>query len=166
MKNTVVMVITVVSISTGALAKDASIKSRSVGKSVKIVNAQSESVLGPSETFTGKVRVTTVLTADDSDSVSCASVAFEAGARSAWHSHPKGQLLVVTEGTGLIQAEGQPVRRIKAGDTIWTPPNVKHWHGASPNSAMVHTATQEIVNGSPVNWMQKVTDEEYRSTPQ
>ncbi|RYZ89009.1 MAG: cupin domain-containing protein, partial [Proteobacteria bacterium] len=99
-------------------------------------------------------------------SISCSSVAFEAGARSAWHSHPKGQLLVVTEGSGLIQAEGQPVRRIKTGDTIWTPPNVKHWHGASPQSSMVHTATQEIFKGTPVTWMEKVSEVQYKATPQ
>jgi 4-carboxymuconolactone decarboxylase len=149
-----------------ALANKTTTTTKEKNKTIKIVNAQSESAAGPVETFTGKVRVTTVLTPEDSASVSCASVAFEAGSRSAWHSHPKGQLLVVTQGSGLIQAEGQPVRRIKVGDTIWTPPNVKHWHGASPSSAMVHTATQEIVNGTPVTWMEKVSDEQYEATPQ
>lgn len=134
--------------------------------SIKIVNAVSPAVLGSDKTFTGKVHITTVLSAQDSESISCASVAFEAGARSAWHTHPKGQLLVVTKGSGLIQAEDQPVRRIQVGDSIWTPPNVKHWHGASPISAMVHTATQEIVNGTPVKWMEKVTDEQYKQRPQ
>lgn len=132
-------------------------------KTIKIVNSKSESLIGPSETFTGKVRVTNVLTPDDSSSISSASVAFEPGARSAWHTHPKGQLLVVTEGSGLIQAEGQPIRSINVGDTVWTPPNVKHWHGASPNSKMVHTATQELVNGTPVKWMEKVSDEQYKA---
>ena len=129
-------------------------------KSLKIVNAKSESSQGPAEWFTGQVRITTVLTPDDSSSMSCASVAFEPGARTAWHTHPKGQLLVVTEGSGLVQIEGQPVRRISVGDTVWTPAGAKHWHGATSTSRMVHTALQEIVNGTPVTWMKKVKDEE------
>ena len=88
------------------------------------------------------------------------------GTGSAWHTHSKGQLLIVTDGSGLIQEWGKPVRRIVTGDVIWTPPGVKHWHGASPESAMTHTACQEMHDGKNVDWMEKVTDQEYKSAPQ
>jgi quercetin dioxygenase-like cupin family protein len=149
------------------MAKENSKEIKVLSKPIKIVSSQSaKSDEGTAEYFTGKVRVTTVTTPEDSNSMSCASVAFEPGARSAWHTHPKGQILVVTEGAGLIQETNGPVRRIKTGDIIWTPANVKHWHGASPNTALVHTAIQEIVNGTPVTWMEKVTDEQYKVSPQ
>jgi 4-carboxymuconolactone decarboxylase len=166
MKNAFLMSFALLTLSTHAQGKEPAAIDNKPSKSLKIVDSKSEASLGPAEMFTGKVRITTVLTADDSSTLSCSSVAFEAGARSAWHTHPKGQLLVVTAGSGLIQTEGQPIRKIKVGDTIWTPPNVKHWHGASANSSMVHTATQEILNGTPVTWMEKVTEEQYKVAPQ
>ncbi len=118
---------------------------------------------GPAEYFTGTVKVTPLIQGEEPSCLSCAAVGFQAGARSAWHTHPKGQLLVVTEGSGLIQEWGKPVRKIQKGDVIWTPPNVKHWHGAAPTSAMTHTAIQEAQNGKVVEWMEKVSDQEYLS---
>jgi len=130
--------------------------------SLRIVRAESEaSSSGPAEYFTGSVRITPLVKGDDPSHLSAASVAFECCARSAWHSHPAGQLLVVSEGEGRIQQWGEPVRVIRAGDVIWTPPGVKHWHGASPHSAITHLAIQEAVDGKVVEWMDKVTDEEY-----
>lgn len=120
----------------------------------------------PAEYFTGSVRVTPLIQGDEPSCLTCASVGFTPGARSAWHTHPKGQLLIVTEGSGLIQEWGKPVRRIQKGDVIWTPPGVKHWHGAASESAMTHTAIQESLDGKNVNWMEKVTDEEYKANPQ
>lgn len=119
---------------------------------------------GPEECFTGTVRVTPLVQAQEPSCLVCASVSFEAGARSAWHTHPKGQLLIVTEGSGLIQEWGGAIQKIQKGDVIWTPANVKHWHGGSPSSTMTHTAIQESLNGKVVDWMEKVSDEEYLKT--
>lgn len=116
---------------------------------------------GPAEYFTGSVQVTPLVQGEDPSCLSCASVHFNSGARSAWHTHPKGQLLIVTEGSGLIQQWGEPVRAIKKGDVIWTPPNVKHWHGASASTVMTHTAIQESLNGKAVEWMEKVSEDQY-----
>jgi 4-carboxymuconolactone decarboxylase len=116
---------------------------------------------GPSATFTGSVRVTPLFDGTDDLHASCASVSFEPGARSAWHTHPKGQLLIVTAGVGRIQQMGRPIEEIRAGDTIWTPPGVKHWHGASPDAAMTHLSLLEPLDGKAVEWMEKVTDAEY-----
>jgi 4-carboxymuconolactone decarboxylase len=118
---------------------------------------------GPSTAFTGNVRVTPLFDANDTFHAACASVSFEPGARSAWHTHPRGQLLIVTGGIGRIQKSGGPVEEIRAGDTIWTPPGVKHWHGASPASSMTHLAMQETVDGKAVEWLEKVTDAEYNA---
>ena len=116
---------------------------------------------GPSEYFTGNVRIGPLNSAPEPSRVSCASVTFEPGARSAWHTHPLGQTLVVTSGAGWTQCEGENVVRIQAGDVIWCPPGHKHWHGATPTTAMTHIAIQESLDGSPVTWMEKVTDEQY-----
>jgi len=121
---------------------------------------------GPAEYFTGSVTVAPVFQGEDPSQMSSGHVCFECNARSAWHTHPKGQLLVVTGGSGLIQEWGKPVRRIQEGDVIWTPPGVKHWHGASPESAMSHLAIQEALNGKAVEWMEKVTDIEYQAKPE
>jgi quercetin dioxygenase-like cupin family protein len=90
-----------------------------------------------------------------------AIVTFEPGARTAWHTHPLGQTLIVTSGVGWTQCEGGPIVEIRAGDVIWCPPNHRHWHGATPTTAMTHIAIQEALNGSPVTWMEKVSDEDY-----
>ena len=94
--------------------------------------------------------------------VRAASVTFEPGARTAWHTHPLGQTLIVTSGLGWAQCEGGPVEEIRPGDVVWFAPNEKHWHGATPTTAMTHIAIQEALDGKTVEWMEKVTDEEYR----
>jgi 4-carboxymuconolactone decarboxylase len=116
---------------------------------------------GPAENFTGNVTVAPLFPADASASYSVAYVTFEAGARSAWHTHPAGQRLVVTAGVGRTAEWGGRVQEIKAGDVIWCPPGVKHWHGASPTTAMTHLALTGIVNNKGVEWMEKVTDAQY-----
>ncbi|MGL5387248.1 MAG: (R)-mandelonitrile lyase [Serratia sp. (in: enterobacteria)] len=120
-------------------------------------------VSGPAENFTGRVRVDPLFRADKDISVSAAYVTFEPGARSAWHTHPAGQRLIVTSGLGLTQQEGQPVQTIRPGDVVSCPPGVKHWHGAAPGSAMTHLAVTGIVAGNSVQWMEKVTEEQYHA---
>jgi len=117
---------------------------------------------GPEQFFSGTVRVAPLFTASDPARMSCACVTFDPSARSAWHTHPLGQTLIVTAGRGFVQSWGGPVREIRPGDVIWTPPGEKHWHGAAPDSSMTHIAIQEQLNGKTVDWMEKVTDEEYR----
>jgi len=116
---------------------------------------------GPAENFTGTVRVEMLFPVHDPSRVSAAAVTFEPGARTAWHSHPAGQTLVVVAGSGWVQREGSEKKAITAGDVVWTPPGVKHWHGATATETMTHIAIQETVGGTPVHWMEKVTDEEY-----
>jgi quercetin dioxygenase-like cupin family protein len=130
---------------------------------VKIIDPTTQpTVKGPAETFTGDVEVAMLFSGEDPSQMAAGYVCFDCAARSAWHTHPKGQLLVVTQGSGLIQEWGKPIRRIEKGDVIWTPPNVKHWHGASANTSMTHLAIQERLDGKAVHWMEKVTDEEYK----
>ena len=117
---------------------------------------------GPAANFTGTVRVTPLFDANDTAHAAGASVAFEAGARSAWHTHPRGQILIVTSGAGRVQQWGGAIEEIRPGDVVWTPPGVKHWHGASPGSAMTHIAIQEAENGKAVEWLEKVTDAQYQ----
>ena len=93
------------------------------------------------------------------------SVTFEPGARTAWHTHPLGQTLIVTAGCGLVQRDGGPIEEIRPGDVVWFPPGEKHWHGATPTTAMTHIAIQESLDGKPVDWMEKVSDEQYRQFP-
>jgi quercetin dioxygenase-like cupin family protein len=119
------------------------------------------SVKGAAEYFTGDVRIDPLFPANDSAPFSGAYVTFEPGARSAWHIHPKGQHLLVTAGVGRTGEWGGQVEEIKAGDVIWCPAGVKHWHGASPTTAMTHIAITGTVNGKNVEWMEKVTDEQY-----
>ena len=116
---------------------------------------------GPAEFFTGNVRVDRLFPVNDTAHLSGAYVTFEPGARSAWHTHPTGQYLIVTAGVGRTQAWGGPIEEIKAGDVIWCPPKVKHWHGASPTTAMTHIAITGTINGKNVEWLEKVTDEQY-----
>ena len=129
---------------------------------MKVVAVENEpSTAAPEEYFTGKAQVTRLVQGEEPSNLTCGYVLFEAGARSNWHTHPKGQLLIVKEGVGLVQEWGKPLRQIKAGDVVWTPPGVKHWHGASPKSQMGHTAITETLNGKAVEWMERVTDQEY-----
>lgn len=118
---------------------------------------------GPAENFTGNVTVAPLFPADASAPYSGAYVTFEAGARSAWHTHPAGQRLIVTAGAGRTAEWGGRVREIKAGDVVWCPPGVKHWHGASPATAMTHIALTGMVNNKAVEWMEKVTDTQYNA---
>ena len=117
---------------------------------------------GPAEWFTGAVRVDPLFEAPEPARGRGASVTFEPGARTAWHTHPLGQTLIVTTGCGWVQREGGSVEEIRPGDVVWFPPGEKHWHGATPTTAMSHIAAQEKLNGSPVEWMEKVSDEQYR----
>lgn len=118
---------------------------------------------GPAETFTGQVRVDPLFSAQDPARTNGALVTFEPGARSAWHSHPLGQTLIVTAGSGWVQAWGQAVQEINPGDVIWTPPGEKHWHGAKATTSLSHIAIQEALNGKVVDWMEKVGDDQYPS---
>lgn len=118
---------------------------------------------GPAETFTGEVSVKSLFGPNDVRSVGAGEVTFSPCARSAWHTHPAGQTLIVTSGTGWVQEWGQPKQQINPGDVIWTPPGVKHWHGATDSGAMTHIALQDSVDGRVVDWMEHVTDEQYQS---
>jgi quercetin dioxygenase-like cupin family protein len=124
-------------------------------------NGSQPSRKGPAEYFTGVVRVDPLFQAPDPARVAGASVTFEPGARTAWHTHPLGQTLVVISGCGRAQREGAPIEEIRPGDVVWFPPGEKHWHGASPTTAMTHIAIQEALNGKTVDWMEKVSDEQY-----
>ena len=115
---------------------------------------------GPGEYFTGTVRIDPLVEAPDPARVVGASVTFEPGARTAWHTHPLGQTLIVTAGCGRSQRWGGPIEEIRLGDVIWIPPGEKHWHGAAATTAMTHLAIQEHLNGKAVNWMEKVSDQE------
>ena len=119
--------------------------------------------MGPAEWFTGTVRVDPLFQAPDPARVSGASVTFEPSARTAWHTHPLGQTLIVTAGAGRAQRWGGPIEQIRPGDVIWIPPGEKHWHGAAATTAMTHIAIQERLDGKVVDWMEKVSDQEYRS---
>jgi quercetin dioxygenase-like cupin family protein len=118
---------------------------------------------GPDEYFTGNVRVDPLFEAPDPARTRGASVTFEPGARSAWHRHPLGQTLIVMSGCGWVQSEGQPKVEIRPGDVVWCPPNEKHWHGAAPNTSMTHFAIQEALDGKVVEWLEKVSDEQYQA---
>ena len=117
---------------------------------------------GPAEYFTGTVRIDPLFQAPAPARALGASVTFEPGARTAWHTHPLGQRLIVTAGCGLAQRWGGPVEQIRPGDLVWFPPGEKHWHGATPTTAMTHIAIQEKLGGKVVDWMEKVSDDEYR----
>lgn len=121
------------------------------------------SVKGQAEYFTGTVRVDSPFQASEPARVGGATVTFEPGARTAWHTHPLGQTLFVAAGSGLVQEWGGPVHRINPGDVVWIPPGVKHWHGAAPTTAMTHIAIAESLDGKAVDWMEKVSDEQYKT---
>lgn len=116
---------------------------------------------GSEQFFTGRVQVQPLFSAEAPARMSCGCVTFDPSARSAWHTHPLGQTLIVTSGRGFVQSWGGPIREIKPGDVIWTAAGEKHWHGAAPDSAMTHIAIQEALDGKVVDWMEKVTDVEY-----
>ena len=116
---------------------------------------------GPADWFTGAVRIEPLLDAPDPARVAAASVTFEPGARTAWHTHPLGQHIIVTAGCGWAQHWGGPVEEIRPGDVVWTAPGEKHWHGAKATTSMTHIAIQEALNGKVVDWMEKVGDDQY-----
>ena len=124
------------------------------------------SARGPAEYFTGSVRIDAPFAGDEPARVGGATVTFEPGARTAWHTHPLGQTLIVTSGLGWAQRDGGPIEEIRPGDIVWFAPGEKHWHGATPTTAMTHIAIAEKLNGSPVDWLEKVTDEQYAGTAQ
>jgi quercetin dioxygenase-like cupin family protein len=117
---------------------------------------------GPGDWFTGAVRIDALFATPDPALAAGSSVTFEPGARTAWHTHPLGQTLIVTSGAGWVQREGGPVEAVFPGDVVWFPPGEKHWHGATPTTAMTHLAIQEKKDGRFVDWMEHVTDEQYR----
>ncbi|KPY84604.1 cupin domain-containing protein [Pseudomonas syringae pv. tagetis] len=121
------------------------------------------SASGPIDYFSGVVRVDAPFKGSQDARISGATVTFEPGARTAWHTHPLGQTLIVTAGAGLVQEQGQPVRMIKPGDTVWIAPDVKHWHGATATTAMTHIAIAEALEGEVVDWMEKVSDGDYHA---
>ncbi|MBB1200797.1 cupin domain-containing protein [Enterobacteriaceae bacterium 89] len=129
---------------------------------MKIIRSGSiPSVKGPEAWFTGNVRLDAPFQATEPAKVGGATVTFEPGARTAWHTHPLGQTLIVIHGRGWLQEEGKEAEALNPGDIAWIPPGVKHWHGASSQTAMTHIAIAEAENGSPVTWLEKVTDEQY-----
>ena len=117
---------------------------------------------GPDEYFSGSVRVDPLFNAPEPARAVGVSVTFEPGARTAWHTHPLGQTLIVTSGSGLAQRWSGPVEEIRPGDVVWFPPGLKHWHGATPTTAMTHIAITEFQNGKNVDWLEKVSDEQFR----
>lgn len=119
------------------------------------------SIKGPPENFTGSVRIDPLIQSSEPGRVGCGLVTFEPGARSAWHTHPLGQILIVTAGAGWTQCVGEAKHVIRAGDVVWCPAGTKHWHGATPTTAMSHIAVTEMLNGKAVDWLEKVSDEEY-----
>jgi quercetin dioxygenase-like cupin family protein len=129
---------------------------------MKIQRAGSQpSVKGPSDWFTGIVRIDPLFQPNDPARATGASVTFEPGARTAWHTHPLGQTLIVTAGVGRVQREDGPVEEIRPGDVVWIPSGIKHWHGAAPTTAMTHIAIHEQLNGKMVDWLEKVSDDQY-----
>src|SRR5438552_4553118 len=128
------------------------------GMEIKRKDSQAPSK-GSADWFTGSVRIDPLFEAHDPARVRGASVTFEPGARTAWHTHPLGQTFIVTSGLGWAQREGGPIEEIRSGDVVWFPPNEKHWHGATPTTAMTHIAILEALNGKQVDWMEKVSEQ-------
>ena len=129
---------------------------------IKRIGSQPSSK-GPADWFTGTVRIDSPFKGADPARVAGAIVTFEPGSRTAWHTHPLGQTLIVTAGCGRVQRDGGPVEEIRPGDVIWFAPGEKHWHGAAPTTAMTHIAIQEALNGKVVDWMEQVSDDQYGS---
>jgi len=128
---------------------------------IKRIGSQ-PSTKGSTDWFTGTVRIDPLYDTPEPSRVSCASVTFEPGSRTAWHTHPLGQTLIITAGLGWVQRDGGPIEEVRPGDIVWFPPGLKHWHGATPTTALTHIAIQESLDGKNVDWMEKVADEQYR----
>ena len=125
-------------------------------------SGSSPSGKGSSEYFTGAVRIAPLFQASAPARAAGASVTFEPGARTAWHTHPLGQTLIVTAGCGRVQRWGDPIAEVRPGDVVWFPPGEKHWHGAAPTTAVTHISIQEHLDGKAVDWMEKVSDDQYQ----
>ncbi len=133
---------------------------------MKIIRIGSQpSTRGPSDWFSGTVRIDPLFAVTEPARAAGNAVTFEPGARTAWHTHPLGQILIVTTGCGRVQREGGPIEEIRPGDVVWFEPGERHWHGAAPTTAMTHIAIQEALDGKAVEWMEKVTDEQYAVAP-
>src|SRR5437660_996400 len=152
-------VLTFVAILGGQTTKSA-IQRKELDMEIKRVGTQA-STKGPADWFIGTVRIDPLFQANAPARAAGASVTFEPGARTAWHTHPLGQTLIVTSGVGWVQREGGPVEEIRPGDVVWFPPGEKHWHGATPRTAMTHIAIQETLEGKAVDWLEHVSDEQY-----
>jgi quercetin dioxygenase-like cupin family protein len=124
-------------------------------------NGSQPSAKGPADWFTGTVRIDPLFQPNEARRAAAACVTFEPGARTAWHTHPLGQTLIVTAGCGRVQRLGGPAEEIRPGDVVWFPPGEKHWHGAAPTTAMTHIAIQEQLDGKVVDWLEKVGDDQY-----
>jgi quercetin dioxygenase-like cupin family protein len=151
-----------------ALAQAGQTKAPAAGAAQAVVvtrGGSQPSEEGPAENFTGSVRIGPLFPAREPSRAAGASVTFEPGARTAWHTHPAGQTLIVTAGSGLVQQWGGRIQEIRPGDVVWIPPSQKHWHGATPTTPMTHIAIQEQVNGKVVEWMEKVSDDQYLAKP-
>jgi len=135
-------------------------KRKELKMDIKRIGSQ-PSMKGPEDWFTGTVRIDPLFQANVPARAAAASVTFEPGARTAWHTHPLGQTIIITSGCGWVQCEGGRIEEIHPGDVVWFPPDVKHWHGAAPTTAMTHIAIQEALDGKVVDWMEKVSDEQY-----
>jgi 4-carboxymuconolactone decarboxylase len=152
----------VIAISLCMLAPGAQSQTSSDQETIRITRSGSQPPRpGPADNFTGSVRVDSSFQPNAPARMSGARVAFEPGARTAWHTHPLGQILIVTAGTGRVQRWGDPIDEIRQGDVVWIPPGQKHWHGAAPNSSMTHIAIVEQLDGKTVEWMEKVSDAQY-----
>lgn len=152
----------IAAISTASLIAGGVAAEEAAGVRVTRLGTQASTV-GPTEFFTGKVRIDAPFKGSGLARVGGATVTFEPGARTAWHTHPLGQTLIVTAGAGRVQQWGGPIQEIRAGDTVWIPAGMKHWHGASETVAMSHIAIAEALDGKSVEWMEKVSNEQYGS---
>ncbi|AHY49842.1 hypothetical protein BJS_02682 [Bradyrhizobium japonicum SEMIA 5079] len=126
-------------------------------------NGSQPSRKGPAEWFSGSVRIDPLFQVPEPGRVGAGQVTFEPGARTAWHTHPLGQTLIITSGLGWVQREGGPIEEVRPGDVVWFPPDLKHWHGATPATGMTHIAIQESVGGKTVDWLEHVTDTQYKA---
>ncbi|NTJ11522.1 (R)-mandelonitrile lyase [Rhizobium lusitanum] len=155
MKSIAATILFVATLATSALAQS--------NQLITVTHQDSQpSTIAPADHFTGSVRIDSPFKGSAPARISGATVTFEPGARTAWHTHPLGQTLIVTAGVGLVQEWGKPVQVIRPGDVVWIPPGVKHWHGASAKVGMTHIAITEALDGKTVEWLEKVTDEEHR----
>jgi len=147
-----------------AAARESNVTTQGRNGAMQITRAGSQpSNKGSADYFTGTVRVDPLFPVREPGRVSAGSVTFQPGARTAWHTHPLGQTLIITAGMGWVQREDAPIEEVRPGDVVWFPPGLKHWHGATPTTAMTHIAIQETLNGKNVDWLEKVSDEQYRT---